>query len=451
MTILDGITGHEFEETMGDVFRNIGYENVHVSQKSGDEGRDILMEEVVNGQRRAVVVECKHQQRVGRPVIQKLHSAVTTYDFTGPKRGLLVTTGTVTDQAREYAKKIREQGDGTLIEIIDGHELREQADGAGLDLYNGRVEIICDQTLSPIDPAGDVTTPVREAFSSIRNFDATTLSKITSSVTFNPVVKITAQTSAIFETSVGEIHRVSERDSFLFRADQPQPTLAEGPMQTFAADHFSGTATTNIDDPVITESFETTLATRFQKTKTEYTDWATDHLQQKYTETVEYTGDNNVTYEKECIPSDSDITVNSVTPVYVPEVSSQTELQDYSYTLSYYAAGAQREITDDSIRRCVHCGKDRWWSRSFTYCDNCGSINCRYHIKTERIEGEPICSGCAITERFAFRKKYFYTEENRNQFREEYDQMSLHEKALENKPAIVSAMLVFLFVLTLFV
>lgn len=220
-------------------------------------------------------------------------------------------------------------------------------------------------------------------------------------------------------------------------------------MQNLAADRLSSTI--SIDQPYIDEAFETSVATHFKKTKAEYIDWATDHLQQKHTSTVEYTVDNDVTYEKECVPNKSDITVDSVTPVYVPEVSSQTKIQGNTYTLSYYADGSSREIVDDGIRRCVHCGEDKWWARSFTYCENCGSINCRIHIKTERVEREPICSGCAVTDRFALRKKYFYTEENRKQFQEVYNQMPLHEKALENKPALASATFVLIFMLIQFI
>jgi len=40
----------------------------------------------------------------------------------------------------------------------------EIADEIGLDLYNGRIEILCNETLRPYDPAADVGTPVEEAF-----------------------------------------------------------------------------------------------------------------------------------------------------------------------------------------------------------------------------------------------------------------------------------------------
>jgi restriction endonuclease Mrr len=111
MAVLDDLSGFEFEDLMEDVFRNLGYENVRQADRVADEGRDILMEETVDGTRRAVIVECKHTDSVGRPVVQKLHSAVATYGYDGPKRGMVATTGRFTGPATEYARRLRSEGD----------------------------------------------------------------------------------------------------------------------------------------------------------------------------------------------------------------------------------------------------------------------------------------------------------------------------------------------------
>jgi len=90
---------------------------------------------------------------------------------------------------------------------------------------------------------------------------------------------------------------------------------------------------------------------------------------------------------------------------------------------------------DDGIHRCAHCetsGDDE----TYTFCPNCGAIACKSHRKTERLVGEPVCTGCAVTERFALKTKYFYDEANREAFREDYAAMAIHEKAMENKPLV---------------
>jgi len=81
-----------------------------------------------------------------------------------------------------------------------------------------------------------------------------------------------------------------------------------------------------------------------------------------------------------------------------------------------------------SLHFCETSGRDE----AYTYCANCGAIACGSHTKTERLEQEPVCTGCAVTERFVLKTKYFYDEENLEAFREEYDDMALHQKAMEN-------------------
>jgi restriction endonuclease Mrr len=119
--------------------------------------------------------------------------------------------------------------------------------------------------------------------------------------------------------------------------------------------------------------------------------------------------------------------------VYLPEVRQTTSLGEYSYPLAYLAAGPSRVTLTDGIHDCVHC-ETTGTDGSYTYCANCGAIACGAHVRTERLEGEPVCTGCAVTERFALKTKYFYDDQNLETFRAEYDEMPLHRKALENKP-----------------
>ena len=60
---------------------------------------------------------------------------------------MVATTGRFTGPASEYADRLRQNGDSYPIELIDGEDLREIADEIGLDLYNARIEILCDETL----------------------------------------------------------------------------------------------------------------------------------------------------------------------------------------------------------------------------------------------------------------------------------------------------------------
>jgi len=96
---------------------------------------------------------------------------------------------------------------------------------------------------------------------------------------------------------------------------------------------------------------------------------------------VTYTGDNNVTYNKTCEPNLSDISVQSIEPVYLPDIRHTTDLQEYTYPYEYYyAAGPSRVTAEDGIHRCVHCDTSGI-DETYTYCSNCGAIACSSHTK----------------------------------------------------------------------
>ncbi|MFC7137731.1 restriction endonuclease [Halobaculum litoreum] len=347
----------------------------------------------------------------------------------GREAGIVVTTGRFTEPAREYVERLDTSGDPYPIELIDGTDLRSIADEIGLDLYNGRIEILCSEALRPYDPAASVRAPVEEAFGEIDNLDVGQLPEPHSRVSFRPVVTVTADTNAVFETPVGVVHRIDDRTRFVVHADRGRPTVAESSVADLVVRNRD--TTVDADDERIRDAFDEVEEHRFGQTQSEYTEWAVDRLREHHTTTVTYTGDNNVTYTKECEPSGSDVTVRSVDPVYLPAVRHTTHLEEYTYPFEYFAAGPSRVATDDRIRACVHCdtaGRDG----SYTYCANCGAIACPSHTRTERLEQAPVCTGCAVTERFALKTKYFYDEENRESFREQYADMPIHRKAMEN-------------------
>jgi restriction endonuclease Mrr len=342
---------------------------------------------------------------------------------------MVVTTGRFTGPATEYVGDLEHNDDPHPIELIDGEDLREIADEVGLDLYNGRIEILCEETLRPYEPATSLAAPVEAAVSDIENLDVADLPESHASVTFQPVVEVTAETNAVFETSVGVIHRIDDRTTVVIHANRGEPTVAESGVADLVSENRHATIALDADE--IEEHFQTVTEQRFGQTETEYKDWVVEKLQTAKTTTVTYTGDNNVTYNKTCEPNRSDISVQSIKPVYLPEVRQTTDLGEYTYPYEYFAAGPSRVTIEDGFHRCVHCetaGRDE----SYTYCVNCGAIACGDHIKTERLEGEPVCTGCAVTEQFAFKTKYFYNEENLETFREEYAAMGPHQKAMEN-------------------
>ena len=437
MTLLDSLSGYEFEEKMVRVFEKRGYENVRQLPRSGDKGRDIVMEE---SDGTAVVVECKHTESVGRPVVQKLHSATTTYGHDGEKRGMVVTTGRFTSPAREYAEK-------TGIELIDGRDLREIGEEVGMDMYNGRIEIICDRAFE----IGDAEATVRDAFRDIENFPLSSARNPRTAATLHPVLAVETRVDATFETSVGVIHRANDRSTAYIDASRSGGASSSLPSEVsemVSKDLGRTDRTVGFSEEKVEKDFDEGNVQRFEGTEEDYIDPVVKEMRQKHTTTVTYTGDNNVTYQKECVPKKSDVDVVNFEPVYLPRIRANVEVGDYDYPYEWYETTTAKKVTEDGVHRCVQCGESD--DDTYTFCRNCGSINCSSHIKTERLEGEPVCTGCAVKERFALKKKYFYDEENLQEFRDEYEEMEVHEKAMENKP-LVGATAVVLAVLLYFV
>jgi len=181
---------------------------------------------------------------------------------------MVVTTGRFTNPAREYADRLQQNDDPYPIELLDGEDLREIADEIGLDLYNGRIEILCDETLRPYDPAADVDAPVEEAFHDIVNIEAAELPEPHSAVTFRPVVAVTADTNAVFETSVGVIHRINDRTRFVAHAERGQPQVVNEDVTTLVTENLH--ATVELDAEQFGAVFDDVEENRFGQTQTEY-------------------------------------------------------------------------------------------------------------------------------------------------------------------------------------
>jgi len=117
----------EFEQFIARLFGALGYINIRLTPDTGDEGKDIEMElPMPMGGTMKFLVECKHWQKtsVGRPVVQKLHSAVITDPTVNG--GIIVTSGRFTSDAVEYAGK-------TGIKLINGDELYHLARSKEVD------------------------------------------------------------------------------------------------------------------------------------------------------------------------------------------------------------------------------------------------------------------------------------------------------------------------------
>ncbi len=71
---LDDFASYQFEEICAKILSKLRFGTTELTKKSGDEGKDVIIR---NGNGR-ILAECKKfpDTPVGRPMMQKLHSAV---------------------------------------------------------------------------------------------------------------------------------------------------------------------------------------------------------------------------------------------------------------------------------------------------------------------------------------------------------------------------------------
>ncbi|WEL19768.1 Restriction endonuclease [Candidatus Nanohalococcus occultus] len=424
-TMLSDLSGFEFEELMMDVFRNLGYENIRNPGKTGDEGRDIIMEKTVDGVRKTFIVECKNlSSHVGRPVVQKLHSAVATFDTENQKVGMIVTTNRFSAAAKEYAEK-------SDVRLWDGKKIREIAEDIGLDLYNGEIEIVCNRTLPVPEKRSIVEEKIKDEFSELKNFEKQVIDDIEVELELVPAVKMRSQIDSVYETTVGVVNRIQREDTLIWRADTEGSVEERKDSELERLIHDSGVGS-RLGAYDLEAEFDDIKRRHFEKTETGFKQDLVEYEIKENTEQVSYTGGNNVTYNKTHKPKEKDVTVTEIKPVYVPKIKTSTRIKEHSHRHSYFTDNNLEIKKKDEIHVDTHTGRKPLLFTP-TLCRYCGTINNRLNIKEERLNHSPICKHCSETERFMLRQKHFASQENLENFRENYKELPFYRKVLENK------------------
>src|SRR5690606_11689954 len=107
------LSWREFEELLAEAYRRKGYSVVENSQLGPDGGIDVRLYK----EGRTYLVQCKHwkSQKVGVSVVREMLGLITAE---GAYRGLVVTSGSFTEEASKFAQN-------QPIDLIGGRELHE--------------------------------------------------------------------------------------------------------------------------------------------------------------------------------------------------------------------------------------------------------------------------------------------------------------------------------------
>lgn len=308
------------------------------------------------------VVECKHRPNspVGRPVVQKLHSAVIS---SKAGRGIIVTTGRYTDEATEHARHLSKE---TPIDLFTLSHLTDLADRAGMTLVaNGAYPRIFR-----LPCAGD-----RDAYDRIRHEvdklhshpgRPTEMMNLAShTIVLRPCYLMKADIAEDFRTAAGLVHSVDERGV----------RLAIDGVTGGTADRKTSSAICKfpIKDRLRVETDADVRREDFSCSVDEAKRAAASRLCRRYSRRVSYKGKNNVSYQKDCTVSPRSVHFADIKQALLPVHVMTIRLAKSAY-LCKIVGGGDGIMIDTPLGTCAIC-KKAVHSRP-ALCNSCGSV---YH------------------------------------------------------------------------
>lgn len=356
---VDSLDGFEFEELCAEIYRRLGYEVVNVTDV-GDEGRDLIL---TTSEGQKLVVECKHwpDKPVGRPVVQKLHSAVITLPAKG---GILVTTGYFPKSARDYAARLKEP-----IELIDLLRLKDLAAKAGLTLVSTSDPnpVLRFATLGSDAFNRLFDSRIFTAFVSAPKPPGSLLTVLDHSVELRPTYLVRYSLKQDFRTSVGRIHHLDIRNATLLidaESGQARDTAVAEFMERAAIIPL-------VDAPALSAS---PPYRSFKLTAAEVKETASDQIIRIHRTSVSYWGRNNQGYTLDCLPSKKNIFLYDIKQVFLPEHRVRIQAVDRGYDLEFIENGPGLHLlTPPDLFKCHIC--KRQLGRG-SLCNSCGSVTC---------------------------------------------------------------------------
>jgi len=389
--------GYEFQKFVANLFKKLGFANIRLGPQTADGGIDISMEQKTDIGSILYTVECKHHPKssIGRPVVQKLHSACMHRPMLD--KGIIVTTGRFSGPAIKYAEEVG-------IELIDIEKLKELAQKVGLSL-----KVKPSLSVDNCFPISDKDEVVNRLFSFLGsdligfNKDLVEIDGI--GLKLHSSYMVDYSIDATFSTSVGMIHSINEESCLFLSGD-------------------SG----NLINPIITNPFSPAINSiselteddltgvelqekgEFVKSHKEIKRTAIDLLRKLYTKNVSYYGANNVHYTKTCTPRKKDISITGTKRVYLPVWSFWFSLLQSKYLI--VGTETQQEFNvfpsdipvvpkSSDIKRypskCMMCSRELKDEKYF--CNECGIIICEKDISTCKICGKVICKEHTVSKR----------------------------------------------------
>ncbi len=391
---LDHVDGWEFQGVCKRIFEGLGYARVDETPLTSDEGKDLI----VWAPDERIIVECKHQpgNSIGRPVIQKLHSAILSENS---RHGMVITTGDFSPQARSYAEKLLREHQ-VLIDLVDRTRLADMATRAGIKLViRGRGWEIQAFPTSPAPVlVGKLAGLVEETLVNQRRPLARLMrvgDPIGSAI---PCYWVVYGVDAVFETGAGVIHHEQASGRVLLYDGRSgallDPTIAQ---------FLIGTAPTSGPFPPHTQAGVSRAA--FAVTVGAQRARAVDEIIAMHTRNVHYTGRNNQSYSKVCAPGPRQITIEDFRPVYLPVSELDWWIMETPYRSGLVERVDHRVLDiQGALETCRVCGSQCGGKRRMA-CEHCGRVGARHGWLRKHARRCASCRGdfCIVCVRYRWR------------------------------------------------
>lgn len=386
--------GFEFQELCADIFRRLGWGRVETFTTQ-DKGRDI---NVITPEG-SIVVECKHQpgSTVGRPIVQKLHSATISF---GGIKGIVVTSGRFSDEAIEHARDLSQS---TPIELVGWHELRKLAHKAGIALHRsagGEAPVIYGYRTD--------ATAMRQALLDSLEWYQSRPRRISDIVeigrwSLEPIFAYRVKYDLVqtFRSSTYTLKEI-KKHGHVVMIDASGARMARSGVHDFV----SRAPLAGLDEIVSGGGMAGAADTRsmsdsFSIPRREVARIAEGIIIDDNTSVVKYRGKNNVTYKKRCTPSRKSVRIVDIRQVVIATYAVKVAVMGREITRRVANNTESTRFVDGGVR-CETCRKAiaRDARRGGQACNSCGRLtharrmfrSCAFSCKACRMTLCPACT-----------------------------------------------------------
>lgn len=374
---LESYDGYGFEKLCADIFERAGYGKATVTPKSGDGGKDIIFRKA-NGE--IIYAECKHYlgSRVGRPVIQKLHSAMITGNASS---GLVITSGKFSPDAEEYVRQ-----NNIPIKLVDLSLLSSIAHTLGIIITQKSVAIpmYCHRIPREFAVKETLVNYLSNKYQSYPNCVDRLIVFNHGFVNLMPFYSCEYDLDFTLSSSNRILsHDVVNNCQMIINGNSGNPITEEQyvlfkPSEKIPYSHLdSGTWNRSI--------------TPFTVTETDSRRIISDEIKDKHAITVHYTGNNNVSYSKSGKPSSNDFQIYNLEQIYIPVIHQGLSIRNRDIMLNDCFANDSVLYVPNIMNKCSICGEPIY---SGIICNDCGSF---VHSPRKYDSHSFICESCGKT------------------------------------------------------